>query len=253
MRWSSKSSGEYCCGRVNPSQLLSDDVHRHEAIDCALRKAAYDPWTRHSSFTEEANRQRVMALNPNEDFYEVSIILENQFYALSNAEKHMWEKLAKRTIQDAVKLFGICSGLWLVSKHWQNVMGDLMNSQAPIENVAPRDLFQLKRRALSLSLPPACKKFVENVQVKWGSEQRHDDDRSGSCAILDMIIPHYGGSLQGFSDLVAGEYVKFLVVKCVEIAASKSGTEAAPSIQMWRKRTSRISSLSCFGRRICGL
>jgi hypothetical protein len=79
------------------------------------------------------------------------------------------------------------------------------------------------------------------VTAKWGSERVHDQDRNETYSVLDMIIIRYGGSLERFNNLVAAEYIKFLIVKCVEMIAinnnkSDDAKDNSTITQSWRSK-----------------
>lgn len=97
------------------------------------------------------------------------------------------------------------NGLALVSKQWNDVVGNVMNSQALNEIIAFRDLFKLKRQALDLNLESVCRIFVKKLKAKLADEFVHDPDRNERYAILELVFPHYGGSYTSIANLVVTE------------------------------------------------
>jgi len=240
-------------------QNLSDDILRHIfSYRMCLNEDCPRPVTTAVELFRDEQREVVTARNPGKSFYAISEILNTRYELLSHEQAQKWKKLAKpdqeRYRQEKAamvtpfQLFGIMNGLSLVSKQWYNVVGDAMNTQAPSELLSPRDLFELKCRALSLDLGPVCNVFIEKLQETWGSERIHDDDNDGESHVaLDLIFPYYGGSRRSFANLVATEYVKFLVVKCVEtISVHRDCAEVTDTIETWREPCRPTNLLDLF-------
>ena len=171
--------------------------------------------------------------------------MAEDFDSLLVAERAKWNKLEEQEEEhyekeDATfvrprKLPKICCNLSTISKHWQTVTGNMMNSQAPTEIISPRDLFKLKCHALPLPLSSICTKFIQDIKNKWGGEHFFGDSEE-ECCTLDLVIEHFGGSEEGFANLVAGKYLKFLICKCVEtISFNKAYAQETDTIQLWKE------------------
>lgn len=242
---------------ISPFERISDDILRHIlSYRMCLREGSIKTPDTPLELYREDHRARVSEQFPNLSFYDVTVALNNEFQALSNEERDKYEKLAepdrlrfekeKAALVTPERLFGIMNGLSLVSKRWYNVVGDVMNSNAPKEIISSRDLFKLKSRALNLDLESVCQVFVEKLKAKWANTFVGDPDRDERYTVLELVIPHYGG-FASFANLVATAYVQFLIVNSVEtIALHNEYNEESAMIEMWRTPclpTSRIGEL----------
>ena len=107
------------------------------------------------------------------------------------------------------------------------------------------DLDEIKNRVSKLDLKDIKKYFIKDLDKEWGDYvltmnnacEEDDEEAETSGPSLQTILDHWGGDL-GFASLVAKEYQRFLLVKCVETELAKSPrpavvattTSSAPSV-----------------------
>jgi hypothetical protein len=129
----------------------------------------------------------------------------------------------------------LCRNLSLVSKQWKVVVGVLMNAHAPTKIIMVNDLYQLKCRALTLDLESICQDFIETIKDKWGRIliEGYND---AALSALELIVSEYGATEEGFANIVATEYVKFLIVKSVEtLVCNKAYRKETRLVQVWKE------------------
>jgi len=240
----------------DPFQLLSEDIHGHilsflmclsPNIDEVKRAFTAFEWYAKEEYKE--TRQ----LYPHLGQEQVIQYLQFQFEALSDTSR--WESLERQNKEHHDKeieisttredLQQVCENVSLVSRHFRNVAGDIMNSQAPNGIITDRQLHELKCRAKTLSLSLVCNVFMQRIVQEWG-------DTIITNNVLHLVIhhfrEHYGESLEGFAKFVAAEYVRFIVVKCVETIAihNSISQQEAPTISVWRNRCRPSKVIDCF-------
>jgi len=236
----------------DPFQLLSEDIHGHilSFLMCLSPtmdevKKALTAFEWYSKEEYEETRQ----LFPHLGQQQAIEYLQFQFQALSDTSK--WNRLERQDKERFDKemvflttredLLQVCTNVSVVSKHWCNVAGDIMNSQAPNGIITHRQLHELKCRAKTLSLALVCNVFSQNVVQEWG-ETIITNQQGEPFHILHLVIhhfqEHYGESLEGFAKFIAAEYVRFLIVKCVETIAihNNISLQEAPTLSVWRNR-----------------
>ena len=139
------------------------------------------------------------------------------------------------------QLPGTCRDLSLVSSAWRNVTGDVMNLQAPREIISPRGLAELKAAAFRIDLSSVCVNFIRDMQERWGGDQLSSFEAAwpgvevDETDPLDIIVERFGGTYSAFAKIVAMEYTKFLLVKCVEhLAKTKAATTTV--LNTWNEK-----------------
>jgi len=245
--------------------MIGEDAHRHilSYLMCTRGVRVKHPKCA-SVFYASEFREEAVENNPGLNYIQISHLLENDFQALHHEEKAEWKEFETqdqeryRKEKDAVttpyQLAELCTDLSVVSKHWHDVTADAMNMNAPYAVISPRDLFNIKSRVSKLSLWMVEDRFMEAARAKWGDVYFHrheydsDDEVARENAIevhaLDLFIQDYVYGEDDFICIVTREYVKFLVVKCVEtVAANKMFAEETPKIAAWREECQPMSEL----------
>jgi len=230
---------------LNLFQILGEDVHRHilSYLTCLKDGRAMSPKSAKTLY-REAHFDKYKADHQDLSTWAVLDILDKEFQALSAKKRATWDALAFQELErfekeDAAftrpsQLAQVCKNLSLVSKHWHMILGEVVNSQAPVEILSPCDLFKIKCRARSVALESVSKTFIKDIKEKWGDTPLSIYTEESP---LDLIVKQFGDSEQAFAQLVAQEYAKFLVVKSIEtIAANKSFDEASPTVKAWKEK-----------------
>jgi len=102
-------------------------------------------------------------------------------------------------------------------------------------------VYFLKSRALSLDLSTVGKHFHDQVQDEYENIVTLEDARDNKFGFLDIRTPlqvvmdYFQAHKQTFANVIAGEYVKFLVVKCVEVVAAHQVTTSNNNMQVWKE------------------
>lgn len=228
---SSNNSG----AAIDPFTMITKDIH---VYILSFLTTLNNGWARPARDARllyvEAHRKQYIIDNPS--VWNIDSILESEFEALEEQSK--WNKLAVQDCQryqqeDAVytrpdQLVQVCQNLALVSTTWRNVVGEVTNAQAPANIITPLNLSCLKSRALSLDLSSICKHFECAVQEKWGNctfpDQNNDDityrHLQDDMSPLETMTDYFYFESIGYQNVIATEYLRFLVVKCVEALAN---------------------------------
>jgi hypothetical protein len=156
----------------------------------------------------------------------------SSYYASSCTQQYEQEN--EQNNAGRQRLLYSCWVLSSVCKQWNMAVGCLMNAKAPFLIVSPAHLHLLKCRALALNLVNVGQDFMERVREMWGDEIIHAYGKHDvSC--LDVVIRHFGGTEQDFIELVASEYVQFLIVQCVERMAHNNAWIKEPRlVSRWK-------------------
>lgn len=233
--------------------ILGEDIHRHilsflMVLKDGRAKAAKYP----AQLYVEANRESHKAKNPTLANWQVDSALAHTFRSLTEEQQGPWNVRAEQDMDRYHKeeasfvrpfdLAEICFNLSLVSKHWNAVVGDVMNAKAPTEIVSKRQVAKLKSRACVIDLSKIGQHFIKLLKEKWGQDMIMDEMYGEELdeGALDLVIQHFGGTKK-FAELVANEYRQFLVVKAVEsIARYKyygNNDETTPStVLAWKEK-----------------
>jgi len=226
----------------DPFHIVSDDILSHIfSFLLCLKDGRPRPPKEALILYRDVHSPVFKANNPGLSSYQVQEILKKRFQSLSQVQvdelKMQEEQRYEREDEAYVtpkRLLHICKDLSAVSTLWKNVVGGMMNSYAPTQIITPSQLFQLKCRALTLHLSTVGETFMQDLKAKWGEATFFAFGQQ--VGVLDLIIRHYGGSEQGFANLVAAEYVKFLVIKAVEkMTYNKAYRKETRTIAQWKK------------------
>lgn len=127
----------------------------------------------------------------------------------------------------------VCS-LSQVSKRFQHVIGQLINAKVLQKLITPLQLYELKTRALSLNLDCICQAFLDKIRKDWNKIRL--DERNDSITALFVIGMYFGnGSEETLVNLVRNEYLKYLVVKSVEMYMCNKACKKETKLSMkWK-------------------
>lgn len=243
----SKNHSKNTSTRINPFTLLSDDVHGHIfSFLLCLRMGYAKPAPDAVTLFVQANRQKQ---GDKTDEY----ILANKFHMLPQEEQQQWRALSYRDHLRCLHeeqqytrphtLVELLQTLSLVSRKWRDVVGTVVNAQAPSEILSPHELACLKSRALSLSFVEVANKFLHAVEKEYGhvtfAENDYAEDSFGfpdERTPLQVVTEHFEVEGNGMASVVAVEYARFLVIRCVELmAAAKFPNTDSRVLAAWKQ------------------
>lgn len=120
--------------------------------------------------------------------------------------------------------------LLFVSKRWKSIVDEHVNEHAPSEILTPQELAELKSKVFSLDTTAIHESFLKLIKVQWPQHLKEDEFDVYETDPLQAVLNHFKPEV--FIKMVEDEYKRFLVIKCVEILASrKKNVDAAAS--MW--------------------
>ena len=110
--------------------------------------------------------------------------------------------------------------------------------------MSAQNLAKIKRSVRLIDLSCLHAAFTNDVKnewqwMRWGGSD--DSEESSFPPPLQCVVNRFGGSFDGFAQLVAEEYKLFLVVKCVEVLAAKQASQSpenSSEIAVWNEKCS---------------